>query len=539
MKIYLQNETDFTKNGLGYLTDVLQAEVVEELNGDYYLTFSYVLNGALSDYLVQENIVSCKVANGSYQLFRIKRVIKDYTKIEVYATHIFYDLLNNMLLNTAPTNLTCQSFGTWLLNNTNFQTDFTYQSDISSTASARYVRRNPIEAIMGDIDNSMLNLFGGDLERDNFTIKQLVQRGSSNGIKLLFGKNITDIKITTDYSSIITRILPLGFDGLMLPEVYVDAPNIGDYLTPRIAKVEFPNIKYDPESTEEGVYTNLDDAYAALRNAASALFESGVNLPQVNVKIDWVELSKTKEYENYQAIETLHLGDYVTANILGFDYTTRVVKITYNPLTNSIDKFEIGTIQRSIGNSINLNTQRVEQINPTSILQSARDSATMQINEALGGYIVKTQTDLYIMDTPSTETATRVWRWNLNGLGYSSTGINGTYQTAMTADGKINADMITTGTMSADRITNLREVVLNNNGASISIGGDAQNPSIEFILQDSPYRLVIDNDEITIYNGTNAISNWRKDEFTATKLNLGNFSFIPRQNGSLGFRKVR
>ena len=478
MKIYLQNETDFTKNGLGYLTDVLQAEVVEELNGDYYLTFSYVLNGALSDYLVQENIVSCKVANGSYQLFRIKRVIKDYTKIEVYATHIFYDLLNNMLLNTAPTNLTCQSFGTWLLNNTNFQTDFTYQSDISSTASARYVRRNPIEAIMGDIDNSMLNLFGGDLERDNFTIKQLVQRGSSNGIKLLFGKNITDIKITTDYSSIITRILPLGFDGLMLPEVYVDAPNIGDYLTPRIAKVEFSNIKYDPESTEDGVYTNLDDAYAALRNAANALFESGVNLPQVNVKIDWVELSKTKEYENYQAIETLHLGDYVTANILGFDYTTRVVKITYNPLTNSIDKFEIGTIQRSIGNSINLNTQKVEQINPTSILQSARDSATMQINEALGGYIVKTQTDLYIMDTPSTETATRVWRWNLNGLGYSSTGINGTYQTAMTADGKINADMITTGTMSADRITNLREVVLNNNGASISIGGDAQNAKI-------------------------------------------------------------
>ena len=88
------------------------------------------------------------------------------------------------------------------------------------------------------------------------------------------------------------------------------------------------------------------------------------------------------------------------------------------------------------------------------------------------------------------------------------------------------------------RITDLREVVLNNNGASISIGADENNPSIEFILQDSPYRLVIDNDEITIYNGTNPISYWRKDEFTATKLNLGNFAFIPRANGSLGFRKV-
>lgn len=536
MKIYLQNETDFTKNGLGFLTDVLKAEVIEELNGDYYLTFSYVLNGALSEYLVQENIVGCNVADGSQQLFRIKRVIKDYTKIEVYAQHIFYDLLNNMLLNTAPTNLTCQSFGTWLLNNTNFATDFTYYSDISSSASARYVRRNPIEAIMGDLDNSMLNLFGGDLERDNFTIKQLVQRGSSNGIKLLFGKNITDIKITIDNSSIVTRILPLGFDGLMLPEVYVDAPNIGGYLTPRIAKIEFQDIKYDPESQDDSAYTNLEDAYTALRNAANELYASGVNLPQINVKIDWVELSKTKEYENYQAIETLHLGDYVTANILGLDYTTRVVKTTYNPLTNTIDKFEIGTIQRSIGNSINLNTQKVEQINPTSILQSARDSATTQINQALGGYIVKTQTDLYIMDTPSTETAQKVWRWNLNGLGYSDTGVNGTYKQAMTADGQIVADMITTGTMSVDRITGLKEIILNEYGAYIHISEDG---SVEFGRQDFDYRLVIDNDGVTIYNGTTPVSYWEQDEFTATKLNLGNFAFIPRNNGSLGFRKVR
>ena len=130
MKIYESNTTDFTNNGLGFLTDVLSANVVEELKGDYYLSFTYVLNGALSEYLVQDNIVQCKVEGGSNQLFRIKRVTKDFTTIEVYAQHIFYDLLNNMLLNTAPTNLTCQSFGTWLLSNTNFPTDFTYYSDI-------------------------------------------------------------------------------------------------------------------------------------------------------------------------------------------------------------------------------------------------------------------------------------------------------------------------------------------------------------------------------------------------------------------------
>lgn len=537
MKIYSSDTTDFTNNGYGYLTDVLSANVVEELNGDYYLSFTYAINGALSEYLVQDNIVRCKVEGGIYQPFRIKRVTKDFTKIEVYAQHIFYDLLNNMLLNTAPTNLTCQSFGAWLLSNTNFATNFTYYSDISTSGSARYVRRNPIEAIMGDIENSMLNIFGGDIERDNFTIKQLAQRGSSNGETLIIGKNIKEIKITMDNSSVVTRILPLGFDGLMLPEVYIDSPIIDNYLTPRIAKVEFQNIKYDPESTEEGVYTNLDDAYAALRAITTMLFDSGIDTPQVNVKIDWVELSKTNEYKQYQALERLHLGDYVTAEILGTDYATRIVKTTYNVLTDSIDKFEIGTIQRNIATSVNINTKKVEQINPTSILQSAKDNATAQINSAMGGYIVKTTTDLYIMDTPDTATATKVWRWNLNGLGYSDTGINGTYKTAMTQDGRIVADFITTGTMSADRIEGLSDIILNEYGAYIHVNKD--DGSIEFGQQDANYKLVVDNDGVTIYQGTNPISYWEQDSFTVTKLNLGNFAFIPRTNGSLGFRKVR
>ena len=115
MNIYLQNETDFTKNGLGFLTDTLEATVTEVLNGDYILDFTYKLNGALSEYLVEENIVKCKVADGSKQLFRIKRVVKDFTTIEVYATHIFYDLLDNMILDTAPTTLDAQTFGNWIL----------------------------------------------------------------------------------------------------------------------------------------------------------------------------------------------------------------------------------------------------------------------------------------------------------------------------------------------------------------------------------------------------------------------------------------
>lgn len=536
MNIYLQNETDFNNNGLGFLTDVLGAYVTEVLNGDYYLTLKYQLNGNLSEYLVQENIIKSKVADGSYQLFRIKRVIKDFTTIEVYATHIFYDLLDNLVLDISPTSLDAQTFGNWILARTNFVTSFTFQSDISNVKSARYVRRNPVECIMGDIENSMTNIFGGDLERDNYTIKLLSQRGGDNGVKLIFGKNIKEIKITNDYSTIITRVLPLGFDGLMLPETYVDSPNINNYLTPKIAKIEFSNIQYDPESTQEGIYTDVEDAYTALRNAATEYLNS-FDLPQVNIKIDWVELSKTEEYRNYQSIETLNIGDYVTAEILGISYKTRVTKTNYNPLTDMIDTFEIGTIQKTIGNSINENTQKVESINVTSILQTAKDNATTQINSALGGYVVKTQTDLYIMDTPDTSTAQKVWRWNLNGLGYSSTGINGTYQTAMTSDGKIVADMITTGTMSADRIEGLE-------GLMITVGelGDYiridESGNMIFGNPSNEYQLQVENDRIGIYYNGVLISSWIQDKFTAKQLNLGNFAFIPRENGSLGFRKV-
>lgn len=139
------------------------------------------------------------------------------------------------------------------------------------------------------------------------------------------------------------------------------------------------------------------------------------------------------------------------------------------------------------------------------------------------------------MDTDSPETAQKVWRWNLNGLGYSSTGINGTYQTAMTQDGQIVADFITAGTMSAERITGLKDIILDEYGAYIHIG---ENGEIEVGRQDYEYKLVIESDGIKAKRGDETISSWEQNIFTAQQLNLGNFSFIPRENGSLSFRKT-
>lgn len=534
MKIYNNLETDFSHNGLGFLTDTLEAKVTENLNGDMYLEITYPVGGKNSEYLIEDNIIKCKTGGNNEQLFRIKRVIKSYTQISVYAPHIFYDLLDNFLLDASPTNLTAQSFGQWLLARTNFENKFVFYSDIVNSASARYVRRNPVEAIMGDIDNSMLNIFGGDIERDNFTIKLLSQRGNDNGVRLIFGKNIKQIKITTDVTSVYTRILPLGFDGLMIPETYVDSPLINNYRTPKVVKVEFKDIKYDPED-EEAFHTEAE-AYQALRDSVNALYDSGIDKPVINIKIDWLELSRTEEYKNYQALETLHIGDSITAEILGINYSTRITNTKYNVLTDEIEKFEIGTISKTIANFINQTQKETQEISVPSILESAKNNATNQITNAMGGYVYKTNNELFIMDTDSPETAQKVWRWNVNGLGYSSTGVSGQYQTAITNDGKIVADMITTGTMSADRIAGIKEVILSQYGDYINV-----NPNTgELILGgNSDLTLHIDEDGISIYRGSEKLSWWIEDTFTATQINLGNFAFIPRSNGSLGFRKVK
>ncbi len=459
MIIYESNTTDFTYNGKGYLNDIISANVVDTLNGDYSLTFEYPTNAKLSEYLVEGNYVKCKVADGSQQIFIITNVVKTFDTLKVNAKHVFYKLLYNFLEDVYPQNLNCQDFLRWILSHTQYNNEFTGYSNITSTyKSARYVRKNPVEAIIGDEDNSMYKLFGGELKRDNFDIYFNARIGNDEGVKLIFGKNITGININIDNTNCYTRIMPLGFDSLMLPEKYIDSDLINNYPFPRIAIYKFEDIKYDPEDPD--AYHNLNEAYDALREKVQELFDAGIDKPQVNMTIDWLELSKTSQYSNYAALERVHLGDTIYANILGVDFETRVVKTTYNPLNDTIEKFEIGTIKPTIATSMNNMVRLVENVNPDSILTQAQQNATSLITQAMGGYVYKTNSELYIMDTNDPNTAEKVWRWNINGLGYSSTGINGPYGIAMTMDGSIVADFITTGTLNTNVIQGYDSLVI-------------------------------------------------------------------------------
>lgn len=445
MILYEKGTTDFSKNGLGYLNNVLSAKVVDALNGEYSLTFEYPMNELMSNELKEERIVKCKVADGTQQCFVIKNVSKNYNKLVITCNHLFYLLLTNLAEDIYPQNLSPKPFFDWILARANYQLPFTTTSDVSVQKTARYVRKNLVDVILGEADNSMVNLFGIEIKRNNWNIAFNSRIGADRGEKLIYGKNITGINVSIDTNEVYTRIMPVGFDGLLLPEKYVDASNINDYPYPKIAIFEFSEIKYDPD--DESAYHDIDDAYAALRAEVDKLYANKINYPKVNIKVDWLELSKTEEYKQYSSLERVYLGDTIHAVIFGLNYETKVIKTTYNPLTDTIEKFEIGTFQPTITSTVNANTFEMQQINPGSILEQAKTNATNLITTAMGGYVYKTNEELYIMDNSDPAQAQKVWRWNINGLGYSSTGINGTYGLAMTMDGAIVADFITTGVL--------------------------------------------------------------------------------------------
>ena len=461
IRIYDKNETDFTHNGIGILKDVISCTCKEELNGKYELEFEYQVGGAFYDYIVEENIVKAPVGNpsGDDQLFRIKLISRQLKKIKVYAVHIFYDLADNFLADVAPTNKGGNAAIAWMLERTDFPNDFIGSSDIQTIASARYVRRNFVEALIGS-DNAFVNTWGGELYRNNKTFAMNINKGVDRGVQIRYRKNMKEINWDIDITGIVTRIYPVGFDGLTIPEHYIDSPLINNYIHPIIKKLEFTDIKIDEDN---GITEAI--AQQQLRAAVQDKYNKGIDKPLINIEIDFLELSKTDEYKAlYQSMERIYLGDFVTAVVphLNLNEKLKVVSATYDVLAQKYIEFELSNNLNKKKNFINNTNElikKLEQVD-TTILDTAKNSATSQIINAMGGNVYKTRNELFIMDSEDPSTARKVWRWNINGLGYSSTGISGPYGIAMTADGQIVADFITTGRLNANLIEGYQELLL-------------------------------------------------------------------------------
>lgn len=454
--IYNSNESTFTHNGLGVLIPT-RCVVKEAKNGIYELEIEHPLDSYNKWQNIEEDaIIKAPTPRGT-QLFRIYKKNPSMDGVKAYARHIFYDLMDNFLEDVRPTNLNGAGALDWILTRTQYPHNFTTNSDITTTISASYVRVNPVQALMSDDENSFLNRWKGEIYRDNFNINILQNAGQDRGVTVRYRKNLIGLECDVDLDNVVTRIMPTGLREddtiLILPEKYIDSPYINNYKNPKVKEYHFDDVKISDTLTES-------QAYDLLRQKVNDLFNiSKIDIPSSSTKARIAELSKTEEYKDKATLETIYLYDIITIKheILNMDLKQQAIYYEYDSILERYIEIEFGDFKSNLTSSftdINKNINNVINTVQTnkSYHEKAIIDATNELNSALGGFVVKRNGELLIMDTNDPNTANKVWRWNQNGLGYSCTGYNGTFKTAITADGHIVADFMDTGTLVASLI---------------------------------------------------------------------------------------
>ncbi|AMR87628.1 phage tail spike protein [Bacillus thuringiensis] len=457
--LYKPNETDFTHNGIGALDkNIYNATVEEELNGLFLFSFSYPLFAPRGLEIDGMSIIKVPTPDGE-QLFRVAAPKVSMGEVTAQCYHIFYDLTENLIEDIFAETTNGNGAMNRMSAGCQYKHPFQFYSDVPKIASARIVRKNPVEALLDSSqDNSFVNRWGGELKRDNFDVKMLLNRGMDRGVVIRHKKDLLGYEGNVDWKSPITRIMPQGFDGLFLPEKYVDSPLINKYPHPKIKVVEFKHIKAAiGENADDEDAVPLEEAYRLLRQAAKDMFAiQKVDQPKANYNVKFQELSQTEEYKDYKHLQSVYMADTVTVEHQedGIDIKAKVIAYKYDPIKKEYLDITIGNFKESftdVSGRVDLVQEELSNM-PNSILDAAKANATSLINSGFGGHVRIYPDRILIMDTKDEKSAKKVWQWNLNGLGYSSTGVNGPYGTAITSDGRIVADFITAGTLSGNLV---------------------------------------------------------------------------------------
>lgn len=596
--LYESTETAFTSNGLGGLPDTLSCLVTEERNGIFELEMQYPVSGLHYDLIQVGRILyvphdDTKIRQ-AFDIYRVSRVMNG--TVTINARHISYRLAK---IPVEPFSAgSCSAAFLGLEEHAVVSCPFTFWTDKSVAASFTVSMPATIRSLLGGTNGSILDTFGtGEYEWDMWNVKFYLHRGSDNGVTIRYGKNMTDLTDDTDNGSTYTGIYPYWYsdqDGLVtLPEKVVYADDHDD----RVVVV-------DATQSITAMPTE-----AQLRAWAETYITSHAWKVSNSIKISFVQLWQTEEYKNVASLQRVKLCDTVTVihPVLGVETKTNVVKVVYDAIRERYSSMTLSEPKTSltdiIQDQINIETESFAQ---KSFVSSAIAAATLLIQGGYGGHVVIGSNsdgwpeEILIMDTEDRNTAVNVIRMNMGGIGFSSNGYNGPFQTAWTVDGHFYANWIDAGTLTANIIKlgtltdkygrfflDLDEGVFRFNANAGTVDGtaiatatdidstvsminalkdgdvaaneahineilqwitfDAQN-GLQIGSDETGYSVRIKDSEIGFYNGTQRmayISNkklWIEDVQIQKSLQFGisspEWAFVPRVNGNLSFRYI-
>lgn len=468
---YPGKDRDFNANGDAVLTPE-SCEIEMNLNGEWELTMEHPIDGDEHYRLINDGaVLAVPTPVGSKQLYRIYQTKKTQTRVTAYARPIFWDCADDtFFLDTRPTDKSGQEVLDILMEGTKYSGE----TDIAEKSTAYYINKSLLNALQSDDENSFLNRWGGEIIYDNFKIIINHKAGSDNGIRAEFGRNLNSIQETVDMDDVITRIIPMAYNGYMLDgdEPWVDSKYIDNYPIIYHKVVQFEDVKLkDDAGEEEESFETLDELRKELKRRAKLEFDAGCDLPSMNYVIDMIDLSRTEEYKDYQDLEEVHLGDTIHCRYkpLDIDVDAKVIRINYDCILQKTNEIELGDEQydyfsnmTTVSDSVSSVLDDTGKVRGDSV-QGVLDALTVRL--AYQKNVAQKQDVRAILfeDTDTSSSTYGALAIGTLGLQISTTRqADGEWDwtTAITAEGII-ADTIAAGTMKADRIS----------GGTLKLGG--------------------------------------------------------------------
>lgn len=343
IEVYVKGNEDYGSNGDMTLTPTT-CEVELTVEGVAELTLEHPIDDlGRWEYLVTDNVIAAPTPYSKKQLFRIYDYIKTETEVTAYARHIFYDSAGEMLVDVRPTDKTGQEALDIILSGTKYKA----KTNIKTRSTAYYIRKNIMEAIGGDDENSFINRWGGERMYDNFTVIINDRLGGDYGACAEFGRNMTGIEADISIDDVVTRIIPESYNGYTLEgeEPWVDSPLIGNYANPRAAVIKFEDVKLleDCQEGEEG-FSTLELLREELKRRCKKEYENGIDKPKVNYKVDLVEIADTDDYKDYKKLTTIGIGDDALTRDrkLKINVTARCIRLVYDCIEEENKEVELG-----------------------------------------------------------------------------------------------------------------------------------------------------------------------------------------------------
>lgn len=483
IKIFGQTDTNFSTNGDVVLLPT-KAKVRKEDNGEYYAEIE--CSSDYSDYITNGNIVVCPTPTGN-QPFRFSNPQITRSKIKVKAKHVYYDSENYLIKDSNVVDKNCNQALEHLNAATDNESPFTTLSNVASINSFRCVRKSLKEAV-----STVLERWGGHLVRDNFSIAIKSSIGADNGVTIRYGKNLENIQKTEDWNNVVTKLLPVGKDGLLLDEIYLYSDT--QYALPYTKTVSFTQeIEQEDNETDDAYQYRLKQN---LKQQATAYLAENC-VPKINYTVK-ANIEKITDIGDTIEVIDETLGINLTTHVTAFEYDCILEKFTQVEFGNIKEKLSslMSNVQSSTSKQI---TERDQEL--AVKLSEELSAAADKIWGALGNsYCIYEGNQILIVDKLPKEEATNVMRINSAGIGFSTSGINGAFTSAWTLDGTLNMQAINVINLVADLIR----------GGTLKLGSNLNEyGQIQIYNESNTLIGKFDKDGVILYgtNGTYLVMN--------------------------------